>query len=68
LVLGVSLSWFGLIDNIIAPYLWLFIAAVFLTLSYLLFEKTKKAYHFQKWTGYFISLLSFGLIYWRCLI
>lgn len=49
LVLGVGVSWFGLADNIIMPYLWLFTAIVFLGLSFLLFEKTKRAYRFQKW-------------------
>ena len=49
LILGVGISWFGLVDNIIVPYLWLFIAILFLPLSFLLFEKTKRAYRFQKW-------------------
>jgi len=49
LVLGIGITWFGLVDNIIIPYLWLFIAVVFLILSFLLFEKTKKAYRFQRW-------------------
>jgi len=49
LIVGFGLSIFGVIDNIIIPYLWLFIAILFLGLSFLLFEKTKGAYHFQKW-------------------
>jgi len=49
LILGISVSWFGLADNIITPYFWLFIVFIFLTLSYLIFEKTKKAYRFTKW-------------------
>lgn len=49
LVLGTGVSWFGLADNIITPYLWLFIAILFLGLSFLLFKKTKRAYRFQKW-------------------
>lgn len=49
LILGVSVSWFGLVDNIITPYFWLFIVGIFLGLSYLLFERTKKAYRVQKW-------------------
>lgn len=49
LVLGVSVSWFGLVDSIITSYFWLFIVFVFLGLSYLLFEKTKKAYRIKKW-------------------
>ncbi len=49
LVLGTGVSWFGLADNIITPYPWLFIAILFLGLSFLFFEKTKRAYRFQKW-------------------
>ncbi|MFA6519030.1 MAG: hypothetical protein WCV93_05290 [Candidatus Shapirobacteria bacterium] len=49
LVLGFGLSWFGLVDNIIVPYLWLVVVVVFLVLSFSLFEMTKKAYRFQKW-------------------
>lgn len=49
LVLGFALSIFGIVDNIIVPYLWLFIAAIFFALSYFLFEKTKGAYHFPRW-------------------
>ncbi|HBP51452.1 MAG: hypothetical protein US68_C0003G0003 [Candidatus Shapirobacteria bacterium GW2011_GWE1_38_10] len=49
LVLGFALSIFGVVGNIIVPYLWLFIAAIFFGLSYFLFEKTKGAYHFPRW-------------------
>jgi len=49
LVLGFALSIFGVVDNIIVPYLWLFIAIIFFVLSYLLFQKTKRAYHFPHW-------------------
>lgn len=49
LILGFALSIFGLVDNIIVPYLWLFIAIIFFVLSYLLFQKTKRAYHFPRW-------------------
>ena len=61
LILGFALTIFGLIDNIIVPYLWFFIAVIFLVISYFLFEKTKGAYHFPKWQVIlFIVLL--GLI------
>jgi len=61
LILGISVSWFGLVDNIITPYFWLFIAFVFLILSYLIFEKTKRAYRFSRWQIIiFISIV--GLI------
>jgi len=49
LILGFALSIFGLVDNIIVPYLWLIIAIIFFVLSYLLFQKTKHAYHFPHW-------------------
>lgn len=49
LIIGFGLSIFGIIDNIIVPYLWLFVAIIFLVISYLLFEKTKGAYRFPKW-------------------
>lgn len=55
LMLGTGLSWFGLVDNIIAPYLWIFIVFIFLGLSFLLFEKTKKAYRFNK--GYVVIVI-----------
>lgn len=49
LVLGISVSWFGLRSNIIAPHLWLIMVAIFLGLSFVLFERTKRAYRFQSW-------------------
>lgn len=49
LVAGVTVSWFGLIDQIITPNLWVTVSIVFLTISYLLFQKTKKSYRFEKW-------------------
>lgn len=49
LILGAGISWFGIVDNIITPYVWLFVAMIFLGISFLLFEKTKKAYQFSKW-------------------
>lgn len=49
LTIGFGVSWFGLIDNIITPYFWLILSSAFLLLAYLLFEKTKKSYRFQKW-------------------
>lgn len=61
LVLGAGLSWFGLVDNVITPYLWLIIVVVFLGISFLLFENTKKAYRFPKWQV--ISIIIFlGLV------
>jgi hypothetical protein len=49
LIIGVSISWFGLADNIIVPYLWLFVAVTFFGLVYFLFKKTKGAYRFEMW-------------------
>jgi len=49
LIVGLALSLFGIIDNVIVPYLWLFIAVIFFIISYFIFEKTKGAYHFPKW-------------------
>jgi len=49
LILGVGVSWFSVVYNIITPYLWLMVAIVFLGVSFLLFEKTKRAYRFSKW-------------------
>ena len=46
LIIGISISYFGLIDNLITPYLWYFIALIFLGSSFLLFNKTKRAYRF----------------------
>jgi hypothetical protein len=61
LILGFSLTIFGFIDNIIVPYLWSFIAVIFLLVTYFLFEKTKGAYHFPKWQ-ILISITVLGLI------
>jgi hypothetical protein len=61
LVVGFGFSMFGIIDNIIVPYLWLFIAAIFLLISYFLFEKTKGAYHFPRWQVLF-SMLVIALV------
>jgi len=47
LILGTGVLWFGMVDNIITPYLWLFIVVIFLILSFVLFEKTKRAYRFD---------------------
>jgi len=49
LVLGISVSLFGLMDNIITPYFWILITVFFLVLSFFVFEKTKKAYRYFKW-------------------
>ena len=46
LIIGISISYFGLIDNLITPYLWYFIVLIFLGSSFLLFNKTKRAYRF----------------------
>ncbi len=66
-ILDMSVSWFGLIDNIITPYFWLFIALIFLILAFILFEKTKKAYRLQKWhvitTITAIGLLVGGILF-----
>jgi len=61
LVLGFALSIFGVVDNIIVPYLWLFIAIIFLALSYFLFEKTKRAYRFSRWQV-IVAMLALALI------
>ncbi|MBU1118078.1 hypothetical protein KKD37_03890 [Patescibacteria group bacterium] len=62
LILGFGLSIFGFIDNVIVPYLWLLIAIIFFILSYFLFEKTKKAYRFDKKIILFlIVLLGLGI-------
>lgn len=47
-VLGVAVTWFGLTDNIITPYMWVVIALVFFGLTFYIFLKTKKAYRFDK--------------------
>lgn len=62
LILGISVSYFGLFDNLITSYFWIFIALLFLLSSYLLFEQTKKAYRLQKWQV-IISLCFVGLIF-----
>jgi hypothetical protein len=61
LILGTSVSWFSLFDNIITPYMWLFVTIIFLGLSFFLFEKTKRAYRFPKWQ-IIISIILIGLI------
>ena len=61
LTLGFTLSIFGVVGNIIVPYLWLFIALTFIVLSYFLFEKTKGAYHFPKWQV-IVSIIVLGLV------
>lgn len=58
LMLGVAVSWFGLIENIITPNWWIVVSIIFLTMAYLLFQKTKKSYLFVKWrVGLAIVLL-----------
>ena len=49
LIIGLGLVIFGVIDDIISPYFWLVVAVIFFGLSYFLFQKTKRAYHFPKW-------------------
>jgi uncharacterized integral membrane protein len=49
LIIGLGLVIFGVIDDIISPYFWVLVAIVFFILVFLLFEKTKRAYHFPKW-------------------
>lgn len=49
LITGLGLVMFGVIDNIISPYFWALVATVFFVLVFLLFEKTRRAYHFPKW-------------------
>ena len=61
LILGTCVSWFSLFDNIITPYMWLFVTIIFLGLSFFLFEKTKRAYRFPKWQ-IIISIILIGLI------
>jgi len=69
LVLGISITWYCLVGKEFIPYVWLFIANVFLVLSYLLFEKTRRAYLCQRWqvvtlsavTAYFIGTTLFIL-------
>lgn len=60
LIIAFGLSAFGLLDNIIIPYLWLFLSIIFFGLSFLLFNKTKNAYHFTHLQIiFFIILISF---------
>lgn len=49
LIIGLGLVIFGVIDDIISPYFWLVVAVIFFGLSYILFQKTKRAYIFAKW-------------------
>ena len=49
LIIGLGLVIFGVIDDIISPYFWLVVTVIFFGLSYILFQKTKRAYHFPKW-------------------
>lgn len=67
LIVGISLSYFGLIDNIITPYLWYFIALLFLGSSFILFKKTKGAYRFYSYQVLlpiiFISLIIGGIFF-----
>lgn len=58
-VLGTGVTWFGLVDNLITPYLWVFVAIVFFGVAYGVFEKTKNAYRFPKWqVGLIIAVVS----------
>lgn len=61
LIIGIGITWFGLVDNIIVPYIWIFITVIFSFLSYLFFEKTKKAYHYKKWQ-IIIFIIIIGII------
>lgn len=61
LILGVSVSWFGVIDNIIVPYLWLVLTSIFLFLSYIVFEKTRNAYHYEKWQV-IVFIMALGIV------
>lgn len=67
LTLGVALSIFGLVDNVMNPYFWIGVVALFWLLSYFLFRKTKKAYRLEKWQIIIlivgVSLVSAGTIY-----
>ncbi len=49
LIIGLGLVMFGVIDNIISPYFWAIVVTVFFILVFILFQKTKRAYHFPKW-------------------
>lgn len=61
LIIGLGLVIFGVIDNIISPYFWLLVAVIFFGLSYFLFEKTKRAYHFPKWQV-LVTMVILGLV------
>lgn len=61
LIIGISISYFGLIDNLITPYLWYFIALIFLGSSFLLFNKTKRAYRFYSYQV-LLPILFLGLV------
>ena len=49
LIIGIGVSWFGLADDIIVPYLWLLVVGAFFGLAYYLFKNTKGAYRFEIW-------------------
>jgi len=58
LTIAIGISWFGIIENIIVPYSWLFVATVFLGLAFLFFEKTRRAYRFEKvWVIVFLVII-----------
>ena len=61
LIIGLGLVIFGVIDDIISPYFWLVVAVIFFGLSYILFQKTKRAYHFPKWQVV-VAMIILGLI------
>lgn len=68
LIIGLGLVLFGLIDNIISPYFWLIVAILFFILVFLLFEKTRRAYHFPKWqvaTGITVISLIIGIVVFK---
>ena len=61
LIIGLGLVIFGVIDNIISPYFWLIVAVIFFGVSYVLFQKTKRAYIFAKWQVV-VTMVLLGLI------
>lgn len=61
LIIGISISYFGLIDNLITPYLWYFIVLIFLGSSFILFNKTKRAYRFYSYQV-LLPILFLGLV------
>lgn len=67
LVLSIGVTWFGIADNIITPYLWLIIVAVFAYLSTIIFYKTKRGYRAEKWQVamviIFLGVIMGGMIY-----